>query len=57
MTDALSTSVFVMGLEEGIALIDALNGVDAIVVDGEGRLHVSRDLLDMNNTVATMEGR
>lgn len=43
-TDALSTSVFVLGVKEGLALIDRLPDVDAILVDGKGRLHYSSGL-------------
>lgn len=45
MTDALSTSVFVLGVEKGIELIDEhFPGVDAIVIDGDGRMHYSANL-------------
>ena len=44
LTDALSTSVFVLGPERGLALIDRLPGVDAIIVDPQGRLLFSADL-------------
>lgn len=44
-TDALSTSVFVMGAERGLELIDSMPGIDAIIIDGDGRLHYSEDLL------------
>lgn len=43
-TDALSTSVFVLGPERGLALIDRLPGIDAIVIDAAGRLRYSADL-------------
>jgi FAD:protein FMN transferase len=43
-TDALSTSVFVLGPEQGLALIDRLPGIDAIIIDEDGRLHYSADL-------------
>jgi thiamine biosynthesis lipoprotein len=43
-TDALSTSVFVMGLESGLALINQLSDIDAILVDHDGRLHYSENL-------------
>ncbi len=43
-TDALSTSVFVLGVEKGITLINRLDGFEAIVVDREGRLHYSSGL-------------
>jgi len=44
-TDALSTSVFVLGVEQGLALINQLSSIDAIVVDAQGRLHYSDGLL------------
>ncbi|MEJ2132169.1 MAG: FAD:protein FMN transferase [Gammaproteobacteria bacterium] len=44
-TDALSTSVFVLGVKEGLALVNRLPGIDAIIIDGEGRLHFSEELL------------
>jgi thiamine biosynthesis lipoprotein len=43
-TDALSTSVFVLGPERGLALIDRLPGIEAIIVDREGRLQYSQGL-------------
>jgi thiamine biosynthesis lipoprotein len=43
-TDALSTSVFVLWPDKGLALIDRLPGIDAIVIDAEGRLRYSADL-------------
>lgn len=44
LTDALSTSVFVLGLEAGIKLIDSIEGYEAIVVDNHGKLHYSTGL-------------
>ena len=44
-SDALSTTVFVLGVERGLSLINQLGGVDAIIIDGSGRLHYSDDLL------------
>ena len=43
-TDALSTSVFVLGPVEGLKLIDRLPGVDAIVIDAEGVMRYSAEL-------------
>lgn len=43
-TDALSTSVFVLGPQKGLELIDRLDGVDAIIVDARGRMSYSREL-------------
>lgn len=48
-TDALSTSVFVMGVDRGIGLIDRLIGIDAIVVDGKGKVHMSEGLMPMTD--------
>jgi thiamine biosynthesis lipoprotein len=46
-TDALSTSVFVLGVKKGLALINEMEGFDAIVVDGKGQMFVSDSLLQM----------
>ena len=46
-TDALSTSVFVLGVRNGLALVNRLPGIDAIIIDGEGRMHFSDELLRM----------
>lgn len=43
-TDALSTAVFVLGAEKGLALIDGLPGVDAVIVNGAGQLRYSAEL-------------
>ena len=42
--DALSTSVFVMGVEQGLRLIGTLPDYDSIVIDAEGRLFYSAGL-------------
>ena len=44
-SDALSTTVFVLGVEAGLALINRLPEVDAIVIDAAGKLHYSQGLL------------
>jgi thiamine biosynthesis lipoprotein len=44
-SEALSKSVFVLGLEKGMRLIESQPGVDAVVVDAEGVLHYSSGLL------------
>ncbi len=38
MTDGLSTSVFVLGPERGMALIERLDGVEAIIVRPDGKV-------------------
>lgn len=42
--DALSTAVFVMGVENGIGLINALPNFEAIVMDANRRMHYSDGL-------------
>jgi thiamine biosynthesis lipoprotein len=39
--DALSTGVFVLGRREGLSLVEALEDVEAVVIDAQGRIHVS----------------
>lgn len=43
--EALSKTVFVLGRPRGLALVDALPGVDAVLVDDVGQLHYSTGLL------------
>lgn len=42
--DALSTTVFVKGLVEGLALINKLPEFEAIIIDNQQRLHYSKGL-------------
>lgn len=49
-TDALSTSVFVLGLKAGLELVNRLPDIDAILVDKHGALHYSRGLQSARNT-------
>lgn len=42
--DALSTSVFVLGAEKGLALINRLPDTSAIIIDREGNVTYSNDL-------------
>jgi len=39
--DALSTGIFVLGPEKGLELVERWPGVDALIVDSAGRVHVS----------------
>jgi thiamine biosynthesis lipoprotein len=43
-TDALSTSVFVLGVENGLRLIDSIPDTEAVIIDNRGRLHYSSGL-------------
>jgi thiamine biosynthesis lipoprotein len=44
-TEGLSKSVFVLGVEKGLRLVESQPGVDAVVVDAAGALHFSSGLL------------
>ena len=44
--EAMSKSLFVLGVERGMALIESQPGIDAIVVDARGHLHYSTGLQD-----------
>jgi len=44
--DGLDTGIFVMGVESGMRLVEALPDVEAILVDHEGSVHVSSGLRD-----------
>jgi thiamine biosynthesis lipoprotein len=45
MTDALSTTLFILGAEKGMALIETLPDFDAIIIDSGGEMHYSKGLL------------
>lgn len=44
LADALATTVFVLGLEDGLKLVDHLNDVEAILLDDKGALHHSENI-------------
>ena len=43
-TDALSTSVFVMGTEAGLKLVDSLPDIEAVIIDNQGKMFYSQGL-------------
>lgn len=43
-TDALSTTLFILGAEKGIQLIDTMPDLDAIIIDAKGKVHYSSGL-------------
>lgn len=45
ITDALSTSVFVMGVQRGLSLIGTLPDYESIVIDAEGKVYYSAGLM------------
>jgi thiamine biosynthesis lipoprotein len=44
LADALSTGVFILGAEEGMALIERLDDVEGVIVDAGNQVHVSSGL-------------
>ncbi len=46
IADALSTAVYSLGLQEGMALIDSMDGVEAVVLDSKNNIHLSQALRD-----------
>lgn len=44
LADALSTSVFVMGVETGLDFINQLKGVECVIVDGENNIRTSENI-------------
>lgn len=44
-TDALSTTLFVLGAEKAIKFIESYEGVDAIIIDDKGKMHYSSGLM------------
>lgn len=51
--EALSKSVFVLGLKRGLSLVESLPDTDAVVVDADGALHYSSGLLHAPQAVAS----
>ena len=44
MADALSTSVFMLGAEDGLKLINLLDGYEAVIITKEKQVYVSNNL-------------
>lgn len=44
LADALATSVFVMGLDTGLNLINQLPGVECVIVDDNGKIYKSENI-------------
>ena len=43
-TDPLSTTVFVLGVDKGLELVNRLQGIDCIIIDNAGKVHFSANL-------------
>ncbi len=54
LADALSTAVFVMGRERGMALVNQLKGVDCVMMDNQGVLY-SSDQIVLNSGKGEMK--
>ncbi|NGZ02389.1 MAG: thiamine biosynthesis protein ApbE [Nitrospira sp. WS238] len=50
VADGLDTGIFVLGPEEGMALVEGLPGVEAVIIDAEGTMMVSSGLRDRLRT-------
>lgn len=44
LADALATSVFVMGIEVGLDRINQLQNIECVIVDQEGKIHISKNI-------------
>jgi thiamine biosynthesis lipoprotein len=44
-TDPLSTSVFILGVEKGLNLINKMPEYDAVIIDAQGQVHFSEGLM------------
>ena len=45
--DALSTTCFALGLEDGLELIQSLDGIEAVFVTKDGEIHTSSDEIEL----------
>jgi len=50
-TDGLTKPVFILGPEKGLKLIESIPGVDAVVIDAEGRMFYSSGLVNEKREV------
>jgi len=44
-SDALSTTLFVLGTEKALKLINTLDGIEAIIIDAKGKMFYSNGLM------------
>ena len=50
LADALATGVFVMGPQKGMDLVNRLPDIEAVIIDAEGKITVSRGLPDLSHS-------
>jgi thiamine biosynthesis lipoprotein len=48
-TDGLTKGVFILGPERGMALIERIGGVEAIIIDAQGKMHLSAGLTSLKS--------
>ena len=56
--DALSTSVFAMGVEEGMKFVNSLDGIDAIFITKDNKVYITngiKDIFTLSNDDFTMQ--
>lgn len=46
-TDGLTKGVFILGPERGMALVERLGGVEAVIIDAQGKIHLSSGLTSL----------
>jgi len=44
IADALATSVFILGKEKGLSLVNQMNGVECVIIDSEGNFNSSNGI-------------
>ncbi len=55
--DALSTSVFAMGVEEGMKFVNSIDGIDAIFITKDNKVYITdslKDIFTLTNTDFTL---
>jgi thiamine biosynthesis lipoprotein len=55
-TDGLTKPVFILGREKGLQLIESIPGVDAVIIDAEGRMFYSSGLQNKQREVSIPPG-
>ena len=45
VSDALATGIYVLGIEKGLALINRLRGIECLIIDEQGNLHPSKNMM------------
>ena len=50
LADALATGVFVLGPKKGMDLVNRLPDIEAVIIDAEGQITVSRGLPDLSHS-------